>query len=396
MKFVTDINFKNKKALIRVDFNVPLDDSKNVVDNARILAAKPTIDYIINNGGACVLMSHLGRPKGLDKNLSLKHILQQTKECLSREVKFINDCVGPKVERAVNNMRSGEIIMLENLRFYNEEIKGEEEFSEKLSRAGDVYVNDAFGTTHRAHASTSTVVKFFQEKCAGLLLKKEIESINRILSSKKQPVTAIIGGAKVSSKIPIIKTMLSVVDTLVIGGGMAYTFIKAQGGKVGSSILEPDRITECHELIKEAKKRKVSILLPRDVVAAAEFKNNSKTKIVPSNDIEQGWMGLDIGPESEKEFNKTIQESQTILWNGPMGVFEMNNFSKGTKTIATSVVEATKKGAFSLVGGGDSVAALKKFNIYNKVSCVSTGGGAMLESLEGKVLPGINALRTQH
>ena len=394
MKFVTDINFKNKKALIRVDFNVPLDDSKNVVDNARILAAKPTIDYIINNGGACVLMSHLGRPKGLDKNLSLKHILQQTKECLSREVKFINDCVGPKVERAVNSMRSGEIIMLENLRFYNEETKGEEEFSEKLSRAGDVYVNDAFGTTHRAHASTSTVVKFFQEKCAGLLLKKEIESINRILSSKKHPVTAIIGGAKVSSKIPTIKTMLSVVDTLVIGGGMAYTFIKAQGGKVGSSILEPDRIAECHELIKEAKKRKVSILLPRDVVAAAEFKNNSKTKIVPSNDIDQGWMGLDIGPESEKEFNKTIQESQTILWNGPMGVFEMNNFSKGTKTVATSVVEATKKGAFSLVGGGDSVAALKKFNIYNKVSCVSTGGGAMLESLEGKVLPGINALRT--
>ena len=243
--------------------------------------------------------------------------------------------------------------MLENLRFYEEETKGEEGFSEKLSKAGDVYVNDAFGTTHRAHASTSTVAKFFVEKCAGLLLKKEIESIDKILASKKQPVTAIIGGAKVSSKIPTIKTMLSVVDNLVIGGGMAYTFIKAQGGKVGSSILEPDRIAECHELIKEAKKRKASILLPRDVVAAAEFKNNSKTKIVPSNDIDQGWMGLDIGPESEKEFNKIIQESQTILWNGPMGVFEMNNFSKGTKTIATSVVEATKKGAFSLVGGGD-------------------------------------------
>jgi len=394
MKFVTDISFKNKKALIRVDFNVPLDGHNNVVDSARILAAKPTIDYIINNGGACVLISHLGRPKGRDKNLSLKHILKQTQQCLAREVSFINDCVGPEVEKAVNNISPGEVLMLENLRFYEEETKGEEGFSEKLSKAGDVYVNDAFGTTHRAHASTSTVAKFFVEKCAGLLLKKEIESIDKILASKKQPVTAIIGGAKVSSKIPIIKNMLSAVNNLVIGGGMAYTFIKAQGGEVGSSVLEPDKTAACLELIKEAEKKGVSILLPKDVVAAEEFKNNSKTKIVNSNNIDQGWMGLDIGPEASKEFNKTIQESQTILWNGPMGVFEMDSFSKGTKAVASSVVEATKKGAFSLVGGGDSVAALKKFNIYKKVSCVSTGGGAMLESLEGKILPGIKALNT--
>ena len=394
MKFVTDISFKNKKALIRVDFNVPLDGHKNVVDSARILAAKPTIDYIINNGGACVLMSHLGRPKGRDKNLSLKHILKQTQECLAREVAFINDCVGPEVERAVTSISPGEVLMLENLRFYEEETKGEEGFSKKLSRAGDIYVNDAFGTTHRAHASTSTVAKFFVEKCAGLLLKKEIESIDKILASKKQPVTAIIGGAKVSSKIPIIKNILSAVNSLVIGGGMAYTFIKAQGGEVGSSILEPDKTAECLELIIEAEKRKVAILLPKDVVAAEEIKNNSKTKIVSSNNISQGWMGLDIGPETEKEFNKTIQESQTILWNGPMGVFEMDSFSRGTKAVASSVAEATKNGAFSLVGGGDSVAALKKFNIYNKVSRVSTGGGAMLESLEGKVLPGIKALTT--
>ena len=394
MKFVTDISFKNKKALIRVDFNVPLDGHKNVIDSARILAAKPTIDYIINNGGACDLMSHLGRPKGRDKNLSLKHILKQTQECLAREVAFINDCVGPEVERAVTSISPGEVLMLENLRFYEEETKGEEGFSKKLSRAGDIYVNDAFGTTHRAHASTSTVAKFFVEKCAGLLLKKEIESIDKILASKKQPVTAIIGGAKVSSKIPIIKNILSAVNSLVIGGGMAYTFIKAQGGEVGSSILEPDKTAECLELIIEAEKRKVAILLPKDVVAAEEIKNNSKTKIVSSNNISQGWMGLDIGPETEKEFNKTIQESQTILWNGPMGVFEMDSFSRGTKAVASSVVEATKNGAFSLVGGGDSVAALKKFNIYNKVSRVSTGGGAMLESLEGKVLPGIKALTT--
>jgi phosphoglycerate kinase len=394
MKFVTDINFKNKKALIRVDFNVPLDSHKNVADNSRILAAKPTIEHIINNGGACVLMSHLGRPNGQDQNLSLKHILKQTQECLSREVVFISDCIGPEVARAVSAIKPGDILMLENLRFYDGEIKGDEKFSKELSKAGDVYVNDAFGTTHREHASTSTIPKFFIEKCAGLLLKKELESIDKVLVSKKQPVTAIIGGAKVSSKIPIIKNLLSAVDNLLIGGGMAYTFIKSQGGEVGASISEPDKTGECLEVFKEAERRGVSILLPKDVIAAEEFKNESETKIANSNKISEGWMGLDIGPETEKAFNKTIQESQTILWNGPMGVFEMNSFSKGTKAVAESVVEATKNGAFSLVGGGDSVAALKKFNLFNKISCVSTGGGAMLESLEGKTLPGIKALRT--
>jgi len=282
--------------------------------------------------------------------------------------------------------------MLENLRFYQEEVKGSESFSKKLSRLGDVYVNDAFGTTHRAHASTATIAKYFSEKCAGLLLKKEIQSIKNILVSKKQPVTAIIGGAKVSSKIPIIKNLLSIVDNLLIGGGMAYTFIKAQGGEVGASIFESEKTTECLELIKTAEKKGVSILLPKDVIAAAEFKNSSTTKTIRASKISQGWMGLDIGPETEIEFCKTIKESKTILWNGPMGVFEMKRFSNGTKAVAASVAEATTNGAYSLVGGGDSVAALKKFNLYNKVSRVSTGGGAMLESLEGKELPGIKAL----
>ena len=392
MKFVTDIGFKNKKALIRVDFNVPLDNNNNVLDASRILAAKPTIDYIIDKGGACVLMSHLGRPNGHNPKLSLKHILEQTQQCLSKEVIFIGDCIGPDVEKAVKAIKPGDVLMLENLRFYQEEVKGSESFSKKLSRLGDVYVNDAFGTTHRAHASTATIAKHFSEKCAGLLLKKEIQSIKNILVSKKQPVTAIIGGAKVSSKIPIIKNLLSIVDNLLIGGGMAYTFIKAQGGEVGASIFESEKITECLELIKAAEKKGVSILLPKDVIAAAELKNNSTTKTTRASKISQGWMGLDIGPETEIEFCKTIKESKTILWNGPMGVFEMKRFSNGTKAVAASVAEATTNGAYSLVGGGDSVAALKKFNLYNKVSRVSTGGGAMLESLEGKELPGIKAL----
>ena len=392
MKFVTDIGFKNKKALIRVDFNVPLDNNNNVLDASRILAAKPTIDYIIDKGGACVLMSHLGRPNGHNPKLSLKHILEQTQQCLSKEVIFIGDCIGPDVEKAVKAIKPGDVLMLENLRFYQEEVKGSESFSKKLSRLGDVYVNDAFGTTHRAHASTATIAKHFSEKCAGLLLKKEIQSIKNILVSKKQPVTAIIGGAKVSSKIPIIKNLLSIVDNLLIGGGMAYTFIKAQGGEVGASIFESEKTTECLELIKTAEKKGVSILLPKDVIAAAEFKNSSTTKTTRASKISQGWMGLDIGPETEIEFCKTIKESKTILWNGPMGVFEMKRFSNGTKAVAASVAEATTNGAYSLVGGGDSVAALKKFNLYNKVSRVSTGGGAMLESLEGKELPGIKAL----
>jgi phosphoglycerate kinase len=392
MKSPLEISFKNKKALIRVDFNVPLDNNFEVADNSRIKAAKPTIDYILNEGGSCILMSHLGRPDGKDPSLSLKHILKEAEECLGRKIKFIDDCIGQKAENAAEALLPGEVLVLENLRFYKQEVLGDKVFSQKLSKVGDVYVNDAFGTSHRNHASTSTVAEFFNEKCAGLLLLKEVEAIDKVLRSKISPVTAIIGGAKVSSKIPIIKNLLSTADNLVIGGAMAYTFIKALGGEVGSSLFEPDKTRECLEILLEAKEKGVSVFTATDVVVAEEFKNESETKIVSSCKIGEGWMGLDIGPKSEKAFNKVIQESKTILWNGPMGVFEMNSFSKGTKAVANSVAEATKKGAFSLVGGGDSVAALIKFNLFEKVSYVSTGGGAMLESLEGKTLPGIDAL----
>ena len=392
MKSALETSFKNKKALIRVDFNVPLDSNFEVADNSRIKAAKPTIDHVLNDGGACILISHLGRPEGKDPSLSLKHILREAEKCLGRKIKFIDDCIGQKVESAAEALLPGEVLMLENLRFYKQEVLGDEVFSQKLSKAGDVYVNDAFGTSHRSHASTSTVAGFFNEKCAGLLLLKEVEAIDKVLKSKISPVTAIIGGAKVSSKIPIIKNLLSIADNLVIGGGMAYTFIKSKGGEVGKSIYEPEMIPVCEDLMLEAKKNDVSFFLPKDVVAANEFSNNSKTKVVEAYNIDEGWMGLDIGPETEKHFASIILKSQTVLWNGPLGVFEMNAFSNGTKAVAASVAEATKKGCFSLVGGGDSVAALIKFNLFERVSYVSTGGGAMLESLEGNTLPGIAAL----
>ena len=392
MKSLLEINFKNKKALIRVDFNVPLDSNFEVADNSRIKAAKPTIDHVLNSGGSCVLISHLGRPEGKNLSYSLSHILREAEECLGRKIKFIDDCIGQKVENAVEALLPGEVLMLENLRFYKQELLGDELFSQKLSKAGSVYINDAFGTSHRNHASTSTVAGFFNEKGAGLLLLKEVEAIDKVLKSKTSPVTAIIGGAKVSSKIPIIKNLLSIADNLVIGGGMAYTFIKSKGGQVGKSIYEPEMIPVCEDLVLEAKKNRVSVCLPKDVVATKEFSNNAKTKVVGAHNIDEDWMGLDIGPETEKYFTSIILKSQTILWNGPLGVFEMDAFSGGTKAVATSVAEATKKGCFSLVGGGDSVAALTKFNLFGKVSYVSTGGGAMLESLEGKTLPGIAAL----
>ena len=392
MKSALETSFKNKKALIRVDFNVPLDSNFEVADNSRIKAAKPTIDHVLNGGGACILISHLGRPEGNDPSLSLRHILREAEKCLGRKIKFIDDCIGQKVKSAAEALLPGEVLMLENLRFYKQEVLGDELFSQKLSKAGDIYVNDAFGTSHRSHASTSTVAGFFNEKCAGLLLLKEVEAIDKVLKSKTSPVTAIIGGAKVSSKIPIIKNLLSIADNLVIGGGMAYTFIKSKGGEVGKSIYEPEMIPVCEDLMLEAKKNDVSFFLPKDIVAANEFSNNSKTKVVGAHNIDEGWMGLDIGPETEKYFASIILKSQTVLWNGPLGVFEMNAFSNGTKAVAASVAEATKKGCFSLVGGGDSVAALRKFNLFDRVSYVSTGGGAMLESLEGKTLPGIAAL----
>ncbi len=392
MKSLLEISFKNKKALIRVDFNVPLDSNFEVADNSRIKAAKPTIDHVLNSGGSCVLISHLGRPEGKTPSCSLSHILREAEECLGRKIKFIDDCIGQKVENAVEALLPGEVLMLENLRFYKQEVLGDELFSQKLSKAGSVYINDAFGTSHRNHASTSTVAGFFNEKGAGLLLLKEVEAIDKVLKSKTSPVTAIIGGAKVSSKIPIIKNLLPITDNLVIGGGMAHTFIKSKGGQVGKSIYEPEMVPVCEDLILEAKKNRVSVCLPKDVVAAKEFSNNAKTKVVGAHNIDEDWMGLDIGPETEKYFASIILKSQTILWNGPLGVFEMDAFSGGTKAVATAVAEATKKGCFSLVGGGDSVAALTKFNLFEKVSYVSTGGGAMLESLEGKTLPGIAAL----
>lgn len=392
MKLLKDINLKNKKVLVRVDFNVPLNKKKEVTDNTRIFAAKPTIDHIIQNQGVCILMTHLGRPEGRNRKLSIEHILDEVQKTLNRDVIFVNDCIGKKVKKAADSLKLGQVLLLENLRFYKQEAQGEEVFAKNLADIAEVYVNDAFGVSHRRHASTVAVAKYFQEKCAGLLLEQEKKAINQFLESKQHPVTAIIGGAKVSSKIPVIKNLLSSVDNLLIGGGMAYTFIKSKGGDVGKSIFEPDMIGICKELLIEATNKGVLLVLPEDVLAADKFDNNAQTRMLNASNIENGWMGLDIGEKTQKIFNKTINESKTILWNGPLGVFEMESFSKGTKAIAEAVVETTKKGSFSLVGGGDSVAALKKFNLVDKVSYVSTGGGAMLESLEGKTLPGIIAL----
>ncbi|MFI2741712.1 phosphoglycerate kinase [Zhouia sp. PK063] len=393
MKTIDDFNFANKKALIRVDFNVPLDANFNITDTTRIDAAKPTIDKILKDGGSAVLMSHLGRPKGPTPDLSLKHIVSKVSEILGVEVKFSEDCVGANAEQAAAALKPGEVLLLENLRFYAEEEKGDEEFAEKLSKLGDIYVNDAFGTAHRAHASTTIVAKFFsQNKCFGYLLAKEIEAIDKVLSSGEKPITAILGGSKVSSKITIIENILDKVDNLIIGGGMTYTFVKAQGGKIGDSICEDDKQELALNILKEAKAKNVAVYLPVDVVAADDFNNDANTKIVPVVDIPDGWQGLDAGPKTLENFKEVITASKTILWNGPVGVFEMPNFANGTKAVGDAIDEATQNGAFSLVGGGDSVAAVKQFGYEDKVSYVSTGGGAMLESLEGKKLPGIAAI----
>ena len=392
MKSLEDIALKNKKILVRVDFNVPLNNKKEVLDNTRILSVKPTVDHIIKNQGVCILMTHLGRPEGENKDFSTENILKEVQKTLKREVVFVNDCVGAKVKKAVENLRPGKILLLENLRFYKEEVQGEEGFSKNLAEIADVYVNDAFGVSHRRHASTAVVAKYFKEKCAGFLLEQEIKAITQFLESKQHPVTAIIGGAKVSSKIPVIKNLLSSVDNLLIGGGMAYTFIKSKGGKIGQSIFEPAMLGVCKDLIREARSKGVLLMLPEDVIAVKKLDNSTETKMASASNIENGWMGLDIGEKTQKSFSKTITGSKTILWNGPLGVFEMEAFSKGTQAIAEAVGATTKKGGFSLVGGGDSVAALKKFNLVDRVSYISTGGGAMLESLEGKTLPGIAAL----
>ena len=392
MTSIKDISFINKKALIRVDFNVPF-NGNSISDNSRILAAIPTINYVLENGGSCIVMSHLGRPKKRDKKLSLLRIKQELERLLDRVVIFVEDCIGPEVKKASETLKPGQVLLLENLRFYKEEVDGDEKFAEELSFLADIYVNDAYGTTHRAHASTSTIAKYFTKKTPGLLLQKEILSLKKVLESPKKPVTAIVGGAKVSSKISIIANMLKVIDNLVIGGGMAYTFILNLGGKVGDSICEPENLGDCQEILDQAKKKNVRIFLPLDVVVSKSFSNNDKQKEVDIQNIPVGWQGLDIGRKTRKKFSDVIKQSNTILWNGPMGVFEMSSFQKGTKAVANAVAVATKKGSFSLVGGGDSVAAVKKFNLKDKMSFISTGGGAMLESLEGKVLPGIKALQ---
>ncbi|MFK8283420.1 phosphoglycerate kinase [Capnocytophaga canis] len=394
MKTIDNFNFKDKKALIRVDFNVPLDENFKVTDTTRIEAAKPTIEKILKDGGSVVLMSHLGRPKGeRNDKYSLRHIVDEVSKVLGKSVQFVDDCVGEKVEKVVAGLPAGSILLLENLRFYAEEEKGNEEFSGKLAKLGDIYVNDAFGTAHRAHASTTIVAKFFpNNKCFGYLLAKEIESIDKVMKSGEKPVTAILGGSKVSSKITIIENILDKVNHLIIGGGMAYTFIKAQGGKVGNSICEDDKLQLALDILAKAKSKGVEVHLPVDVVAADDFSNDAKTQEVDITNIPDGWQGLDAGTKSLANFKEVILKSKTILWNGPVGVFEMPTFAKGTIEIGNFIDEATKKGAFSLVGGGDSVAAVKQFGFENKVSYVSTGGGAMLESLEGLVLPGIQAI----
>ena len=389
---IENIDFKDKRVLVRVDFNVPLDENNKTTDNTRIVAALKTINYILDKGGSCILMSHLGRPK--EKNLkdSLSNVKSELEALLKKSVTFIDDCIGLRVEEKCKNLKPGEVVLLENLRFYNQETKGDEIFAKALSKLADIYINDAFGTAHRAHASTTTVAKYFSIKAPGYLLKEEILAIYKVIVKGEKPRLAILGGAKISSKITIIENMLKSVDELIIAGGMAYTFIKALGGKIGDSIFENEYIEYSLKLLEKIKKQEKKIILPNDVVCGNRFSNDADIKICDVNNIPDGWSGLDSGPKTLIKFKEAIISAKTILWNGPVGVFEMDLFSKGTIEVGNFVSEATSKGAFSLVGGGDSVAAVKKFNFEEKVSYVSTGGGAMLESLEGKVLPGIKAL----
>ncbi len=393
MKTLNDFNFSGKKAIIRVDFNVPLDENFKVTDATRIEAAKPTIDKIVKDGGSVVLMSHLGRPKGVEDKYSLKHIVAKTAEILGVPVKFASDCIGEVAEQAAADLQPGEVLLLENLRFYAEEEKGDVNFAEKLAKLGDIYVNDAFGTAHRAHASTTIIAQFFPDhKCFGALLAKEIESLNKVLNNSEKPVLAVLGGSKVSSKITVIENVLDKIDHMIIGGGMTFTFIKALGGNIGNSICEDDKMALALEILEKAKAKNVQIHLPVDVVAADAFSNEANTQIVDVNHIPDGWQGLDVGPKTLEALKSVVKDSKTILWNGPLGVFELEKFAEGTITLGNFIAEATKNGAFSLVGGGDSVAAVKQFGLEPKMSYVSTGGGAMLEMLEGKTLPGIAAI----
>jgi phosphoglycerate kinase len=393
MKTLSDFNFRDKKAIIRVDFNVPLNENFEVTDATRIEAAKPTIDKILADGGSVILMSHLGRPKGVQDEFSLRHIVDTTAQILGSPVTFASDCIGHVAENAAKHLKPGEILLLENLRFYKEEEAGDVDFAKQLAGLGDIYVNDAFGTAHRAHASTTIIAQFFPEnKCFGTLLAKEIESLNKVLNNSIKPVTAVLGGSKVSSKITVIENILDKIDNMIIGGGMTFTFIKALGGKIGNSICEDDKLELALDILAKAKEKNVKILLPVDVVAANAFANDAQTQIIDVNAIPDGWQGLDVGPKSLVAIKDVILQSKTILWNGPLGVFEMDSFANGTIELGNFIAEATLNGAFSLVGGGDSVAAVKQFGFESKVSYVSTGGGAMLEMLEGKNLPGISAI----
>ena len=397
MSKFSDYNFKGQKALIRVDFNVPLNDKYQITDDTRMSAAVPTIQKIIKDGGRVILMSHLGRPKdGPSEKYSLKHLVVNLRRLLNGEtVLFAHDCIGGEATKMSADLQPGEVLLLENLRFYKEEEKGDETFAEKLSKLGDIYVNDAFGTAHRAHASTTVIAKFFpaEKRMFGLLMEGEVKSAEKVLHNSEKPFTAIIGGAKVSDKILILENLLDKASDIIIGGGMAYTFLKAMGGKIGNSLCEADRLDTAEEIMKKATEKGVCIHLPPDSIIADKFEATADTSDAPSNHIPDGWMGLDIGPNACDQFSNVIKRSKTILWNGPMGVFEMEKFRYGTKAVAKAVAEATKSGAFSLVGGGDSVAAVNQFGYANKVSYVSTGGGAMLEYFEGKELPGIAAIK---
>ena len=391
MRSVDSFNFNGKKALIRVDFNVPID--KNIVtDSSRILAAKNTIDKVCNDGGSCILMSHLGRPNGFQLEYSLSKIVKTVESVLNKKVFLSEDVIGKDAIKKSSELKQGEVLLLENVRFHNEETAGDIDFARDLSKLGDCYINDAFGTAHRAHSSTTVVAGFFKDKFFGKLLEKEVKSIKKVLSSGEKPVLAILGGSKISSKIPILKNIIKIADDIIIGGGMSFTFAKALGGKIGNSIHEDSMLDEVNEIIKIAKNNNVKIHIPVDVVCAKEFNNNSPVKVFDIMNIDKDYEGMDAGPKSLLKFKEVVLNSKTILWNGPLGVFEFSNFSKGTKELGRYISESTQNGAFSLVGGGDSVAAVKSFEMQKNMSYVSTGGGAMLESLEGKNLPGINAL----
>ena len=390
---ISELDLNNKKVLVRVDFNVPMNRKLNVTDNTRIKSSLKTILYVVNNGGTCILISHMGRPKGYDKSLSLKNIVGEFEKLLNKKITFLNDCIGDKTKKACKESKKGEVILLENLRFYPEEEAGEKDFARELATLGDIYINDAFGTAHRNHASTGILPVFFKgKKAMGFLLSKEVGAIEKVLKNGQNPILSIIGGAKVSSKIEILKNLTNVVDDLIIGGGMAYTFIKANGGEIGNSLCEDAFLDEAQKVLLLAKNKNVKVHLPRDVVVSEKFSNTSFTDTVNIYNIPKKMEGLDIGPQTVRKFNEIILNSKTILWNGPLGVFEMSNFQNGTKQIALSIANATKSGSFSLVGGGDSISAIKLFGMEAKYSYISTGGGAMLESIEGKILPGIEAV----